>query len=63
MKINENFWFIGVLGTGGGRAKSLSDFSLVVPSKNTARIQEAHIFLGHFILNCVEEKLFRKKND
>ena len=59
MKINS----VALLGTGGGKAKSLSDFSLVVPSNNTARIQEAHIFLGHFILNCVEEKILRKKND
>ena len=57
MKINS----VALLGTGGGKAKSLSDFSLVVPSNNTARIQEAHIFLGHFILNCVEEKILRKK--
>ena len=59
MKINS----VALLGTGGGKAKSLSDFSLVVPSNNTARIQEVHIFLGHFILNCVEEKILRKKND
>ena len=50
---------ISLLGNNGGKAKSLSDISFVVPDKNTARIQEIHIFLGHFILNSVEEKLFK----
>ena len=30
---------------------------IIVKSKNTARVQEAHIFLGHFILQMVEKKL------
>ena len=29
--------------------KKLTDIELIVPSKIVARIQEAHIFLGHFI--------------
>ena len=40
---------ISFLGKGGGEAKKLSTLSLIVPHSNTARIQEAHIFLGHFI--------------
>ncbi len=31
--------------------KKLTDIEIIVPSKIVARIQEAHIFLGHFILN------------
>ena len=46
---------VSFLGKGGGKAKRLSIKSLVVPSKNTARIQECHIFLGHFILEKVED--------
>lgn len=45
------------LGKKGGKAKSLSNKSLNVPSNNTARIQECHIFLGHFILEKVEDLL------
>ena len=41
------------------KAKKLSNNSIVVPSKNVARIQETHIFLGHFILNLVEKKLLK----
>src|SRR6185436_2542220 len=36
---------IGFTGEGGGKMKSLSDFLLDIPSKNTPRIQESHIML------------------
>jgi len=55
-KMNINS--VALLGNDGGKAKKLADLNIIVPHKNTARIQEAHIFLGHFILNCVEEKIF-----
>ena len=51
---------IGFLGAGGGKAKKLSNMNLLVPHNNVARIQESHIFLGHFILNEVEKKLLKK---
>ena len=46
-----------VLFTGqqGGKAKALCDYSLLVPSANTARIQEIHGFFIHAILEAVEE--------
>ncbi len=49
---------IGFLGNNGGLAKKYCDFPLIIPSKKTARIQEMHIFMGHFIFDCVEKKLF-----
>ncbi len=36
----------------------LCDIGLYVPSKDTARIQESHLFLWHFICGRVEEILF-----
>ena len=48
-----------LLGNGGGKAKKLSSKSLVVSSNNTARIQECHIFLGHFILEKVESLIIK----
>jgi D-sedoheptulose 7-phosphate isomerase len=42
----------------GGKLKSLADLALVVPSRDTPRIQEVHITLGHIICELVEEKLF-----
>ena len=52
---------ISLLGNKGGSAKGLSSLDLIVPEKNTARIQECHIFLGHFIFKSVENLLLRKK--
>lgn len=49
---------ISFLGNGGGEAKSLSDINLIIPSENTARIQECHLFLGHYIFSEVEKNLF-----
>ena len=48
---------IGFLGNNGGKVKKFVDIPLIVKSKNTARIQEAHIMLGHFIFEEVEKKL------
>jgi len=55
----KKLFSLAFLGSGGGKAKKLSNNSIIVPSKNVARIQETHIFLGHFILNLVEKKLLK----
>jgi len=49
---------VGFTGEGGGKMKSMSDLLLAIPSKNTPRIQESHIMLGHIICQLVEEKYF-----
>ena len=48
------------LGKGGGKAKKISNKPLVISSNNTARIQECHIFLGHFILEKIEDLILSK---
>jgi D-sedoheptulose 7-phosphate isomerase len=48
---------IGLLGKGGGALHELCDVSILVPSQTTARIQEAHIFIGHTVCALVEETL------
>lgn len=53
---------IGFLGNKGGNAKKFCNLNLIVPSNNVARIQETHIFLGHFIFENVENLLINKKN-
>jgi len=49
---------IGMTGEGGGSMKELSDYLIDIPSRNTPRIQEAHMLLGHIICQLVEEKYF-----
>tara|TARA_B110000305_G_scaffold242190_1_gene320952 strand:- start:9550 stop:10155 length:606 start_codon:yes stop_codon:yes gene_type:complete len=51
---------VSFLGKNGGLAKKYSDINLVIPSNNTARIQEIHKFIGHFILEHTENKLIKK---
>ena len=51
---------VGFLGCGGGPALALCDEALVVPSKETGRIQETHITAGHAILEVVEDILLAK---
>ena len=49
---------VGLTGEGGGKMKDLCDFLIAVPSKDTPRIQESHITIGHIICQLVEERLF-----
>ena len=53
----QRIYSISFLGKRGGQAKLFSSNSLIISSNNTARIQECHIFLGHFILEKVEDFL------
>jgi len=48
---------IGMLGNEGGIIKDACNYSIVIPSKNTARIQECHITLGHALMEYIEDKL------
>lgn len=48
---------IAFLGKGGGSAVTLSDFSIVIDSEETARIQELHLLLGHTLCEYAEIKL------
>ena len=48
---------IALLGNQGGRAKEHARMSIVVPSNDTARIQEAHITIGHIICELIEQSL------
>jgi len=48
---------LGLLGRDGGSALELVDDSIVVPGRSTARIQEAHILVGHVLCDLVERLL------
>lgn len=45
------------LGRDGGAAAALADLPLVVPVRDTARIQEVHIFAGHLLCRRVEDRI------
>ena len=48
---------IGLLGRDGGKMLPLCDLAIVVPSNDTARIQESHIFLAHTLCADIEIEL------
>ena len=52
---------IGLLGKGGGMAKSLVEESIIISSQTTARVQEMHILVGHILCDLIEEGLSLKK--
>ena len=45
-----------------GKLAEIADLALCIPSKDTPRIQEAHITAGHVICYLVEEALFGGKS-
>jgi len=51
----------GFLGKDGGLLKNFCDYSMIIPSSNTARIQECHIILGHSLMEYLEDKLLESK--
>jgi D-sedoheptulose 7-phosphate isomerase len=46
---------VGMTGQKGGHLAELCDLCLKVPSNVTARIQEAHILIGHILCQIVDE--------
>jgi D-sedoheptulose 7-phosphate isomerase len=45
---------IGLLGNNGGKIKDITDASIIIPSKDTARIQEMHILIGHLLCEAID---------
>jgi D-sedoheptulose 7-phosphate isomerase len=48
---------VAFLGKGGGQLKALADASLVIPTDDTAHIQELHLAIEHVICDVVEDRL------
>ena len=46
---------IALLGKGGGLMAGRADYEVIVPSENTARVQEVHTLILHAWLELVEE--------
>ena len=49
---------LGFTGQQGNAMVDLCDLSLVIPSAETPRIQEFHLFLGHILCELIETELF-----
>ncbi|TLD88620.1 D-sedoheptulose 7-phosphate isomerase [Helicobacter sp. MIT 05-5294] len=56
----KGIFSVGFSGESGGKMQELCDICIKVPSKETPRIQESHILIGHIICAIVEEEIFGK---
>jgi len=54
---------IGLTGQDGGQLRLLVDHWIGVPSRDTPRVQEAHILIGHILCDLIEEGLFNGEVD
>lgn len=50
-------WTVAFTGQGGGAMAGVADAVLAVASKDTARIQEAHIVCGHILCDWIEQAI------
>jgi D-sedoheptulose 7-phosphate isomerase len=61
LRVAKKMGMIAIALTGdGGKAASLADIALSVPSRSTPRIQEAHIAVGHMLCELTDTILFRE---
>ena len=58
MAHEKGLYVIGLLGGNGGKLEKLVDLPVIVPSAETARIQEAHALIGHILCDLAEQDLF-----
>ena len=50
-------------GKDGGKLKRIADYNLSVPSRETQRIQEGHITIGHILCDLIEQELYAAEYD
>ena len=53
----DNIEVISLTGNDGGKLKNISNVNINIPSRNTQRIQEVHILVGHILCDIVEQTL------
>ena len=51
---------LALTGKGGGELSRIADHAVVVPSDDTARIQEAHIAIGHILADAIEKHFLQQ---
>jgi D-sedoheptulose 7-phosphate isomerase len=59
----KNIPTISLIGRDGGKIKEISDVAIIVPSQDTARIQEVHLLVIHILCRLIEKNLFADKEN
>jgi D-sedoheptulose 7-phosphate isomerase len=55
---SKGLFTVGLTGETGGKMKDRAEVLFCVPSRQTPRIQETHILLGHILCELVDRELF-----
>jgi D-sedoheptulose 7-phosphate isomerase len=58
----KGLYVIGLTGKMNEKMSPFCDICISVPSRETPRIQESHIMIGHIICSIIEKTLFGKGN-
>lgn len=53
----QNITAVNILGKSGGKAAQFADYNIIVPSQDTARIQEVHLHIIHQLCWLVEARM------
>lgn len=53
---------VALTGAGGGKMRDVAEFCIAVPSKDTPRVQECHILIGHLWCEFVEQCMMPATN-
>src|SRR5262249_4739861 len=56
----KGLFTVGFTGESGGQMTDRAEVLFRVPSRQTSRIQETHILLGHIICELIDRELFRE---
>ena len=51
---------VGFTGESGGKMLDLCDFCIRIPSRETPKIQEGHIVIGHILCGIIENSIFQR---
>lgn len=46
---------VALTGRDGGKVKDIAQLSIIIASDETARIQEAHMFIGHWLCEAIDD--------
>jgi len=49
---------VALSGRDGGKMAAVADYTLIVPSHATPRIQESHLLIEHMICDAIEKEIF-----
>jgi len=54
----KNIMTVALVGRDGGKMANIADYTLIVPSNATPRIQESHLLIEHMICDIIEQEIF-----